>query len=571
MSDPQSAGDPSIPRSPQLPQPTAAVDDVTQANDLPGSQALRRKTLLALLDASRAMAAELNMPAVLQRMAEQAARVFHCQGASVLLYNPSGHELQFVAATGPGSDKLQNLRFDASLGIAGHALRTGRAVHVDDVQGHDSFFEGIDARTHIKTRSLMACPLIHARTHADQPLGVIEVLNPLDREHFDKEDLQLLEIFANMAAVAASNAKSFEELDQQNTALRHIQPRSPMVGNAPAMLAVMELCKTVAAATTTVLLTGETGTGKEMAAREIHKFSPRKNKPFVAINCAAIAESLLESELFGHEKGAFTGASSKRQGRFELASGGTLLLDEIGEMSPNLQVKLLRVLQERCFERVGGSQTLTTDVRVIAATNRNLITQINKGAFREDLYYRLAVFPIHLPPLRQRIDDLKALIDVMLVELCPSLGLTKATISPEALDAMRQYAWPGNVRELRNVVERSALLSKGHITPQWLPTEINARKGGLNATQDVRSPGSTPAAIPNKNLSEWKHGSLEAIQPPDVPAKSPMGSRLVDQEKNLLFETLEQHQWNQSAAARALGISRDVLRYRVKKHGLSQS
>lgn len=538
---------------------------------------MRRQTLLSLLDASRAMAAELKVPAVLQRIVEQAAKVFHCQGASVLLYDAAQHELRFLAATGPQSDKLMNVRFDASLGIAGHALRLGRAVHVDDVQEHDSFFEGIDARTHIKTRSLMACPLLHAR----QPLGVIEVLNPLERERFNHEDLQLLEIFANMAAVAASNARSFEDLDHQNTALRQSQTKPPMVGKSAAMQAVMELCRTVAAATTTVLLTGETGTGKEMAAREIHKLSPRKSKPFVAINCAAIAEPLLESELFGHEKGAFTGASSKRLGRFELATGGTLLLDEIGEMSPNLQVKLLRVLQERCYERVGGSQTLTTDVRVIAATNRDLRTQISKGAFREDLYYRLAVFPIHLPPLRQRLDDLPALIDAMLLELCPSLGLAHASITPEALDAMRHYPWPGNVRELRNVVERSTLLSKGHITPQWLPAEINAhtRHSSPPAAAPGRQSNPSPTEYPLPPAGQQGHLATDPAVAADAVAESSAsaaaptvrtGRRLIDQEKALLLETLEEHQWNQSASARALGITRDVLRYRVKKHNLSQ-
>jgi len=506
----------------------------------------QRKTLLALLDASRALAAELQMTAVLQNIVEQAAKVFRCQGASVLLYDAARHELVFLAATGPVSDKLKEMRFDASLGIAGHAMRTGRAICVDNVHDSNHFFQGIDAHTRNQTRSLMACPLLHGK----QILGVLEVLNPLERERFEQSDLELLEIFANMAAIAARNARSFEELDHENTVLKQSQNRPPMVGSSPAMKKVIDLCRTVASASTTVLLTGETGTGKEMAAREIHNLSPRRDRPFVAINCAAVAETLLESELFGHEKGAFTGASSRRVGRFELASGGTLLLDEIGETSPSLQVKLLRVLQERCFERVGGSQTISCDVRVIAATNRDLKAEVAQGRFREDLYYRLAVFPIHLPPLRERQEDLPDLIQVILKEVSPAMGLSSASITPDALDALMKYHWPGNVRELRNVVERSALLSQGKITRQTLPPEV-AQGSAHPATQC---------------LSTSSHASPSSPAPA-APAATP---KLLDQERALLLEALEQNRWNQSLAARALGISRDVLRYRVKKHGLTR-
>ncbi len=515
----------------------------------PGVTSAQRETLLALLDASRALAAELKMTAVLQSIVEQAAKVFRCEGASVLLYDASRHELVFLAATGPVSEKLREMRFDASLGIAGHAMRTGRATCVNNVQNNDHFFQGIDAHTHNRTRSLMACPLLHGK----QTLGVLEVLNPLEREQFEQDDLELLEIFANMAAIAARNAKSFEDLDHENAALKQSQQRPPMIGASPAMKAALDLCRTVAPAATTVLLTGETGTGKEMAAREIHNLSPRRDRPFVAINCAAVAETLLESELFGHEKGAFTGASARRVGRFELASGGTLLLDEIGETSPSLQVKLLRVLQERCFERVGGSQTISCDVRVIAATNRDLKAEVAQGRFREDLYYRLAVFPIHLPPLRERKDDLPELIKVILKEVSPTMGLTSANITTDALEAMACYHWPGNVRELRNVVERAALLSQGKITRQSLPKEL---AGGDSTPKAGTS--SSPAAT----------ATLTAASSSERPI--PPTRKLVDQERALLLEALEQHRWNQSLAARALGISRDVLRYRVKKHGLTR-
>ena len=285
-------------------------------------------------------------------------------------------------------------------------------------------------------------------------------------------------------------------------------------------------------------------------ARAVHNLSPRRDRPFIAVNCAALTESLLESELFGHEKGAFTGATEQRPGRFELAEGGTLFLDEIGEMGLSSQSRLLRVLQEREFVRVGGTQTLHCDVRVIAATNRDLLAESAIGRFREDLFYRLNVFPIELPPLADRLEDVPALVTNFLESLGPDLGLERATITDAALDAMTHYHWPGNIRELRNVTERAALLGEGRIELKDMPPEV------VSGTDE-----SFTQPIPIQTTTQPVPAT------PTSPVQ-PTGSRLADTERELVVQALTVTGWNQSAAARKLGVTRDVLRYRVKKYKL---
>ncbi|MBI5016188.1 MAG: sigma-54-dependent Fis family transcriptional regulator [Deltaproteobacteria bacterium] len=292
------------------------------------------------------------------------------------------------------------------------------------------------------------------------------------------------------------------------------------------MQAVRVLVQEVAPTPATVLLTGASGTGKELVARVIHELSPRKDKPFVAVHCAALAESVLESELFGHEKGSFTGATGTRKGRFELADGGTLLLDEIGEIAPSVQVKLLRVLQERQFERVGGNRPLSVDVRVIAATNRDLKAEIAAGRFREDLFYRLHVFPIALPGLADRPDAIEPLAEHLARKASVALGRPLPRFTPDALDALRGYSWPGNVRELQNVVERAVILSAGEIEP--------------------------------------RHLSLEPC------LRDPLGGEDQDKarERQAIEKALAQVRGHRERAAALLGISRRTLQYRIKEYGL---
>jgi transcriptional regulator with GAF, ATPase, and Fis domain len=296
----------------------------------------------------------------------------------------------------------------------------------------------------------------------------------------------------------------------------------------------------VAPTDTTVLLTGESGTGKEVVARFIHRGSARKDGPFVALNCAALPEQLLESELFGHEKGAFTGALQTRPGRIEQASGGVLFLDEVGEMPPIVQAKLLRVLQEREYQRLGGARTLRADVRVLAATNRDLKAAISKGTFREDLFYRLAVFDIELPPLRERPEDVLVLVDAFLEEIGRHMGRPAAGVSQEARDRLVAYSWPGNVRELRNAIERAMILCEGGlITSEHLPMGIVAAGAVSPVVAVAPGAGAAPGA-----------GTLDAA------------------EREMIVQALARAGQNKSKAARLLGLTRAQLRSRIEKHGI---
>jgi DNA-binding NtrC family response regulator len=308
-----------------------------------------------------------------------------------------------------------------------------------------------------------------------------------------------------------------------------------MVGSSPAMEKVFQVVRKVADTEATVLITGESGTGKELVARSIHGLSSRRNGPFVAINCAAIPRDLLESELFGHIKGAFTGAVRDKTGRFALADGGTLFLDEVGELPLELQPKLLRALQERVIEPVGGTKELKLDVRVLAATNLDIEKAISEGAFREDLYYRLSVIPVHLPPLRQRPDD----IPLMLRHFCSKHGAGKVTFDKESLALLTGYAWPGNVRELENLVERLLIMrSADTIAPGDLPDKIRAG-GGTKG-----KPAASGGVI-------------------NLPAE---GYSLEQLEREVVVQALERNSWNQTAAARFLLIPRHTLIYRMEKY-----
>jgi two-component system nitrogen regulation response regulator NtrX len=282
--------------------------------------------------------------------------------------------------------------------------------------------------------------------------------------------------------VGINNALNFRRLEEENRYLRKkTLAKNSIDGNSPGVLALKQKIAAVASTDTWVLITGENGTGKELVARTIYQLGSRAEKPFVDVNCAAIPEELIESELFGHEKGAFTGAATKKRGKFEIASGGTILLDEIGDMSLKTQAKILRVLQEQQFQRVGGSRVLKVDVRVIAATNKNLASEIKKGTFREDLYYRLNVVPIEVPSLRERKDDIPLLADHFLDDCAIQNRSRRKHIDPEALDLLAAYPWPGNVRELKNLIERLVILVPGErITPDDIP--ISYRTNDLSAT-----------------------------------------------------------------------------------------
>ncbi len=313
-----------------------------------------------------------------------------------------------------------------------------------------------------------------------------------------------------------------------------------IIGESPAMRRVLEIVEKVAPSNATVLVLGETGTGKELVAEAIHRHSTRQDGPFVKVNCAALPENLLESELFGHERGAFTGADKQRVGRFELASGGTLFLDEIGTMSPGTQAKVLRVLQEREFERVGGSRTIHSDVRVVAATNRDLEKAIESGEFREDLYYRLNVVTIHLPPLRERKEDIVPLAAFFLHRFSADLKKPIRGLSPAAIRMLTRHNWPGNIRELENAIERAVLMADNDVIE---PKDLTV--GGRGGDSDERG----------------KLGSVLRLPPEGIP--------LDDLERLAIIEALRMNDWVQKDAANFLGVSSRVMNYKIQKYEIT--
>jgi transcriptional regulator with GAF, ATPase, and Fis domain len=383
---------------------------------------------------------------------------------------------------------------------------------------------------------------------------------------YDDGDVEVIEAVSAALVIAVQHQRLAEEQQRAAAAeakAHHLQARvdslrtalddrydfSRIAGRAPAFLDAVEQARKVAPTDATVLLTGESGTGKEIVARAIHHASRRGEGPFVAINCAALPEALIESELFGHERGAFTGADKLKRGRFELASGGTLFLDELAEMAPAAQVKLLRVLQERQYERVGGTATLDADVRLIAATNRDLEQTVAEGRIREDLYYRLAVFHIHLPPLRERGNDVLLLAEHFVLELGLRMGKGSCRLSGAARDALLTHRWPGNIRELQNAIERALIVSDG--------TLISAEQLGISPRRHAPAEPQASSPLPSSTAASPRS------ETPSVPS-------LADLEKRAIAEALARANGNKSRAAAVLGLTRFQLYARLKRFGLTE-
>jgi two-component system, NtrC family, nitrogen regulation response regulator NtrX len=349
------------------------------------------------------------------------------------------------------------------------------------------------------------------------------------------------------------NALGAQDLARENVALRkQIQKHRNLIGSSEGMRQIQELVKRVAPTTGSVLITGENGTGKELVAQSIHALSQRFQRPFIDINCAAIPEELIESELFGHERGAFTGATSLKRGKFDLANGGTLFLDEIGDMSLKTQAKVLRILQEQKFERVGGTQTLSVDVRVVAATNKDLKEEIKRGQFREDLYYRLNVIPFHIPPLRERTSDIPELVHHFMVEYSVGYGRKSRKISDAAMNAMMSYSWPGNVRELKNIMERLLILT-------------SEAEDGTEVSADAILQHLGADSVNQSQFNRLEEGSKMSAS-----ASSAKNLRDARQEfeKEFILKTLREQNWNVSKAAQVMGVERSHLHKKMKSFGI---
>jgi PAS domain S-box-containing protein len=353
--------------------------------------------------------------------------------------------------------------------------------------------------------------------------------------------------------------RSFEEIERIAEERRSRFPFTEIVGRTPEVRRLFDLLEMVKDTDSTVLITGESGTGKGLFARAIHDLSPRGPKPFVKVNCAALTETLLESELFGHVRGAFTGAVSDKVGRFEAADGGTIFLDEIGEISPALQVKLLHVLQDHEYQKVGSSRTLRSDARVIAATNRELRVAMKEGRFREDLFYRLNVIPVAVPPLRERRDDIPLRVEHVLKRL-KRRGLDRVrAVSPEAMRALVSYPWPGNIRELENLLERGVVCSRGPVLLlEDLPEEVLDHWRGRGGAPE--GGGSVPAIAPP--ASPPRDGA-------DAPGGEPLPPRGSEAERERILRALEASRWNRGEAAQVLGMERTTLWRKMKKWGIA--
>ena len=504
-----------------------------------------KEELTLLYDASVSIYAMCDLDEMLKSILRKIKTVFRIEGASIALHDADRKEFYFIHTVEKkkNSDyvRMQRMRFPDHLGVAGWVLRENRPVVIQDASRDDRFFKGIDLQESFVTKSMICLPL---RTRKG-PIGVLYAMNKLEGE-FTARETRLLEILSGTIAISIENARLYGELkdhagflEQENFRLKSQVQDSfnlqGIIGSSPAMRRVFALMDKVINTTISVLIQGETGTGKELVARAIHYNGCLKEKPFVAENCGALSENLLESELFGHVKGAFTGALTDRKGLFELAHGGTIFLDEIGEMSVAMQVKLLRVLQEGQIRRVGGSRYIKVDVRLIASTNRDLEEEARKGSFREDLFYRVCVFPITLPPLRERKEDIPLLAAHFLKKLTRKQKRPSARLTPRALNLLSQYNWPGNVRELQNEIERALTLA--------------------GKDREIRK----------KFLSEKINASLSpkiSIPATDCTIKE-VTQRI---EQRMIVEAMEKTGGNRSKASRILGLTRQGLLNKITRY-----
>ena len=503
----------------------------------------------ALLAVSEAIISHRDLPALFHELAGRLHHVVRFDSLALVLHEAVTNTMRLhVLGASEATPYIPAIVLPVEDDPAGLVWQVQQPLIISSVAEESRWPRFLERVQPHGLQSLYGLPLTTARRR----LGTL-VFASRQPAVYDAADARFLQLVANQVAVAVENALAFQEIE---AAFREIQALKDklakenaylveevrtehnfgeIVGESATLLRVLKEVETVAPTGSTVLIRGETGTGKELIARALHELSPRRDRTFVKLNCAAIPTGLLESELFGHEKGAFTGAISQKVGRFELAHQGTLLLDEVGDIPPELQPKLLRVLQEQEFERLGGTQTIKVDVRLVAATHRDLTRLVADGRFREDLYYRLNVFPLVLPPLRERRDDIPRLVRHFTHRFARRMGRRIETIPTAAMHALVRYPWPGNIRELQNVIERAVILSPG---PSLLvPT------GDL---QPVAAHTQAPAAVPNT---------------------------LADAERDHILGVLRETGWvlsGPNGAAARLGMKRTTLQSKMKKLGISR-
>lgn len=504
--------------------------------------------LQALSEVCKLIGSAVHLDTTLGRILQVLHDILKMERATLVLLDSGGKKLSIKASYGLSVEEEQRGIYGLSEGICGQIFQSGATCVVPDIHSEPLFLNRTGARNVInkEEHSFLGVPV----KVDDSPVGVLTVDRLFGPEISFEEDLSFLEILATLIgqflmlhhAIARQEERLMNENKSLKAELHSRFNRHYIIGNSEAMQEVYWTIEKVAPSRATVLLLGESGTGKELAARAIHEASTRKEQPFIKINCAALPENLLESELFGHDKGAFTGATSAKPGRFELADKGTIFLDEIGEMPVLLQAKLLRVLQEKQFERIGGTRTLTVDVRIIAATNVDLQANVDQGLFRSDLFYRLNVLPINLPALRHRSSDIPLLIEHFLAS-SNDRNDRNILLSAAALDFLSGYKWPGNVRELQNLIERMVILADDTIIRP-------------EALREYMTPQHTAAPIPpapmETALPRISHSSLQDIERTEIEA------------------SLRRNGWVQARAARELGLTQRQIGYRIKKYGLEK-
>jgi Nif-specific regulatory protein len=505
---------------------------------------LSRAPLSILVELGETLGSPLNLRASMREALEAIVESFRASAAYVALPEGEGPELSLAAWTGASPTAAARLRIKPGEGIAGRVWQSGKPVIVPQVTKEPLFLDRLGLVSGRRAAARELSYLAVAIPVGGRPAGVLAMSLPYEKDRDFAAASEFLSIAASMFGQAlrvsrlldAERTRMQEENRQLKEQLSERYDLPNVIGTSHPMQQVYEKVAQAAPASTTVLIQGESGTGKELVAHALHQGSPRAGRAFVKVNCAALPESLIESELFGYEPGAFTGAQALKKGRFELADGGTLFLDEVGDLSPATQVKLLRVLQEREFERLGGVKPVRVDVRLVTATNRDLSEMMSRGAFREDLFYRLNVFTIFMPPLRERKPDLPLLADHFVERYAARHGKSVRRISTSAIDVLMSYHWPGNVRELENCLERAVLVCDGgvihahHLPPTLQTAEVSG-------------------TLPRQSLAD----AVGAF------------------EKDLLLDALKISRGNRAQAARLLRTTERILAYRAKKLGIDAS
>jgi len=525
--------------------------------------------LVTIYEISKILGSSLDLSKTLREVLNVLVIHLGARRGLLSLMHESG-ELHLVSAVGLTKEEFRRGRYRVGEGITGKIFQSGMPSVVSDISQEPTFLArttGVLEPTDGNKIAFIGAPVKAAR----ETLGVLCIDRVVDHSQstFD-DDVRFLSMVANLIgqtvrlyrSVTAERSQLLEEQRHLKKELKGKYSLDNVIGISKAMQEVFAEVHQSAPSRSTMLLRGESGTGKEVIARAIHYLSPRKDGPFIKLNCAALSETLLESELFGHEKGAFTGAQAERKGRFELAHGGTLFLDEIGEISPSFQTKLLRVLQEREFERVGGSRSIKVDVRLITATNRDLEKAVLKGDFRADLYYRINVVSIFIPPLRERREDIPYLVEHFLDKFGKE-NQRELTISPRALNIMINCFWPGNVRELENCVERTATMMRGDMIDE---VHFSCQQNKC-LTQFLHEPIQGEPIAVSGPIEYAVARSRAAIPIKEIPfADAP--AQLPGSERERLIWALEQSGWVQAKAARVLNISPRQMGYALQKYNI---